>query len=248
MLSDPMFWIAAVAAVLLLGLAKGGFAGLGALATPILALAIAPTTAAAILLPILIVQDAISVWSFRKAYAPHILIWMLPGAVIGVMLGYGFAAMLPASGVMAALGLITLLFGLYRLWTERKGQVAAMGNSTGWIGSLFGIMAGFTSQIAHAGGPPFQMWVAPQRLPHQQFVGTGAIFFAALNLIKLPAYLALGEFTQSAMTAAAALMPLAIISTIAGVWVIRRIDPARFYTIIYGLMVLLGAKLIFDAF
>lgn len=246
MLHDPLFLIAAAVAVTLLGLAKGGFSGLGSLATPILALAISPVTAAGILLPILLVQDVVSVWNFRHDWDKWIVAWMLPGAVLGVALGYVFAAVLPVSAVMTALGLITLVFGLWRLWIERGGRIVPASNSPGWVGALFGVATGFTSQVAHAGGPPFQIWVTPRRLPHLVYVGTSSITFAAINWMKVPAYLALGEFSRENLIVSAALIPFAIATTIGGVWVIRRIDPERFYTLVYLLMVGLGAKLLWD--
>lgn len=251
MLTDPAFLAAATLAVILVGLAKGGFAGLGALATPILALVVAPTKAAAILLPILIVQDAVSLWNFRREWDRWIMAWMLPGAIGGVLIGYWFAAELSAQAVMAALGGITLGFGLYRLTIEhlarRRQEVLAASTSPGWVGTLFGVATGFTSQIAHLGGPPFQMWVTPRRLPHLVYIGTQVLLFAILNWIKVPTFIALGEFDREVLTISAALIPLAIASTMAGVWLVRRISAARFYTLIYVLMVLLGAKLLWDA-
>ena len=247
MLTDPAFLTVAILSVMLLGLAKGGFAGLGALATPILALAIAPVTAAAILLPILIVQDVVSIWAFRKTWDRRIVLTMLPGAMVGVAGGWFFADRLSEDAVMAALGGISIAFGLWRLWLERGGRTPLPSNSPGWVGTLFGAATGFTSQIAHAGGPPFQMWVGPKRLPHECFVGTSAVLFTAINWMKLPAYLALGQFTPANLTASAALIPLAIVSTFGGVWLIRRMKDARFYTMVYLLMVALGAKLLFDA-
>ncbi|MBW8911907.1 MAG: sulfite exporter TauE/SafE family protein, partial [Sphingomonas sp.] len=114
--------------------------------------------------------------------------------------------------------------------------------------TLFGIASGFTSQIAHAGQPPFQVWVVPRRLPRDVLVGTTAIFFAAVNWIKVPAYIALGQFTHANLLTAAALLPVAIVSTFAGVWLVRRVSAERFYVAIYLLMVLVGAKLLWDAF
>lgn len=246
MLHDPWFLLAAVVSVTLVGLAKGGFAGLGALGTPVMALAISPVAAAGILLPILIVQDVVSVWSFRHSWDRWIVAWMLPGALLGVALGWGFAEVLPVSAVLTALGAITLVFGVWRLWVERGGRDVAASNSPGWVGSLFGVAMGFTSQVAHAGAPPFQIWVGPRRLPHLTYVGTSSVTFAVLNWAKVPAYIALGEFTTENLTASAMLVPVAIASTLAGVWLVRRIDPARFYGLMYGLMVLLGGKLLWD--
>jgi uncharacterized membrane protein YfcA len=197
-------------------------------------------------LPILIAQDAVSVWAFRRTWDGWVIGWMLPGALVGILCGWVFAEMLPADAVMAMLGVITAGFGLWRLWIERGGRAVAASRSPGWVGSLFGLGMGFASQIAHAGGPPFQMWVAPRKLPHERFVGTGAILFAIVNWAKVPAYLALGALDRTTLTVSAALLPLAIASTLAGVWLIRRLSPQRFYVIVYVLMVLLGTKLMWD--
>ena len=244
---DLHFFLYAVPAVILIGLAKGGFSGLGALGTPLMALGMDdPVRAAAILLPILIAQDVVGVSAFRKSWDGSILIAMLPGAVVGILLGYLLAAKVSGSAVMAVLGGVPILFGIYRLWIERGGRIAASSNSPAWVGSLFGVATGFTSQIAHAGGPPFQMWVMPKKLPRDVFVGTGAIFFAIINWIKVPAYVALGEFTFDNMIATAILLPVAVLASVAGVKLVRRVSMERFYTIIYVLMVVAGAKLLFD--
>ena len=246
MITDPWFYALAVPAVVLLGLAKGGFAGMGALSLPLIALVISPVQAAAILLPILIVQDVVSVWAFRKSWDGYVLGWTLPGAAIGIGLGYLFAARVSADAVLGMVGGISILFGLYRLWVERRG-VPRASTAPGWMGGLAGIASGFTSQVTHAGQPPFQLWVLPRNLPRDVLVGTTAIFFAAVNWIKVPAYWALGQFTPANLATAAALMPVAIGATLAGVWLVRRVPPERFYTAIYILMIAVGVKLVWDA-
>ena len=246
LLADPVTLLLAVLAVIVLGLAKGGFSGLGALATPLLALALAPVTAAALLLPILLVQDVVSVWSFRRSWSGWIIAWMLPGAALGVALAALFAASVPEARVLLVLGVITAAFGAYRLWAERGGRVTAPSRSPGWVGTLFGVACGFTSQIAHAGGPPFQMWVTPRKLPHTTFVGTSSITFAAINWMKVPSYVALGSLGREVLIAAALLLPLALAATWGGVWLVRRIESARFYTLIYALMVALGLRLVWQ--
>ncbi len=243
---DAHFFAFAIPAVILIGLAKGGFSGLGALGTPLIALGMDPVRGAAILLPILIVQDVVSVAAFRKSWDGKVLAVMLPGAIVGVALGYAFAASVSERAILAALGAVSILFGAYRLWAERGHIVAASSRSPAWVGSLFGIATGFTSQIAHAGGPPFQMWVMPRRLPRDVFVGTTAIFFAVLNWIKVPAYIALGQFTRDNLFAALVLLPVAVLASLFGVWLVRRVPVERFYTIVYVLMIVAGAKLLWD--
>lgn len=243
---DLSFYLLAVPAVLLIGLAKGGFSGMGALGMPLLALAMEPVQAAAILLPILIAQDVIGVAAFRKTWDRKILIIMLPGAIAGVILGWWFAASVSSNVILAAVGAISLLFGLYRLWVERGGRIAAPAASPAWVGILFGVATGFTSQIAHAGGPPYQMWVMPRRLPRDILVGTTAIFFAVLNWIKVPAYVALGQFTWPNAKITLILLPFALLGSLAGVFLVRKVAMDRFYTIIYLLMIAAGAKLLWD--
>ena len=244
---DPAFYLFALPAVLLIGLAKGGFSGLGALGTPLMALGIGdPVKAAAILLPILIAQDVVGVAAFRKSWDGGILAAMLPGAAVGIGLGYLLAAQVSASAVMAALGAVSILFGAYRLWVERGGRLAASSDSPPWVGGLFGIAAGFTSQIAHAGGPPFQMWVMPKKLERDVFIGTSALFFAVVNWIKVPAYVALGQFTPANAVATAILLPFAVLASLAGVKLVRRVSMERFYAIIYLLMIVAGMKLLLD--
>ncbi|MGC4252272.1 MAG: sulfite exporter TauE/SafE family protein [Sphingobium sp.] len=247
-MDSPLFYyVCAVIAVIISGLAKGGFAGIGLLAVPIMALAIDPVKAAAILLPILMLQDIVGVWAFRHSWDGYVLKVMLPGMAVGVLGGYLFAAKVPESTIMGALGVISVLFGLQRLWIERGGAMVLPSNSPAWVGVLFGMATGFTSQIAHAGGPPFQMWVLPRRLPRDVLAGTTAFAVMALNWMKVPAYAALGQLTRENLMETAMLAPVAMAATLGGVALVRRVDPARFYTVIYVLMVLVGGKLMADA-
>lgn len=247
MLTDPLFYALAVPAVLLMGLAKGGFSGVGAFSMPLLALAVPPVQAAAILLPILIVQDAVGVWAFRRSWDRKVIIVMLPGAVVGIAVGYLLAARVSPAAILGVLGLISILFAAQRLWQARGGAIAAPAASPAWAGALFGAASGFTSQVAHAGGPPFQMWVLPKGLSPASLVGTTAVFFAAVNWIKVPAYVALGQFSPENLMTSAALFPVAIASTFAGVWLVKRVQAERFYTLIYVLMILVGMQLIWEA-
>lgn len=247
-LPDLTFYLVAVPAVTLLGLSKGGFAGIGALSMPMLALVISPVQAAAIVLPILIVQDVVGVWAFRKSWDGAVLAWMLPGAAVGVAIGYWFAASVSVVAITAAVGIVSLVYGGWQLFRTWLGKLPVERRLPGWVGSLLGVASGFTSQIAHAGQPPFQLWVLPMRLQRDVLIGTTAIYFAILNWVKVPAYWALGQFTPANLWAALTLMPVAIVSTVAGVWLVRRLDPDRFYTAIHWLMVLLGVLLLWEAF
>jgi uncharacterized protein len=71
-ITDPLFYLLAIPAITILGLGKGGFSGVGMISTPLIALVIPPLQAAAIVQPILIVQDAISPGSIAATTAPGI--------------------------------------------------------------------------------------------------------------------------------------------------------------------------------
>jgi uncharacterized membrane protein YfcA len=240
MITDPHFYLAAIPAVILMGLAKGGFAGVGMLGVPMLALVISPIQGAAITLPILMIQDAISIQAYWKQWDNRNLLILIPGAIVGIVIGYLMASKVSDGPFYLALGAISVVFALRALLlgdvTPKKAGVPA--------GLFWGVAAGFTSMIANAGAPPFQLYVLPQRLKRDIFVGTSIAFFAIVNWIKLPGFFALGQFTRENMLTTAVLIPLAVVSTWAGVWLVRRTSHDRFYKIIYVLMVLVGLKLV----
>jgi hypothetical protein len=241
-LSDPVFLLAAMIAVTSLGLAKGGFSGAGLMATPLLALVIPPIQAAAILLPILLLQDAISVWVYRHDWDAWNLKVMLPGSVVGTGAAWLLAAHVPDSHIRLAVGLIALAFVLNRWFGE--GLAAAPRRPSAFLGFICGGVAAFTSALAHAGSPPFQMHVLPQRLPKMTFVGTSALFFAAGNVMKIAPYFALGQLSTENMAIAAALLPLAVATNFLGIWLVRITPTELFYRIAYILVFLISLVLI----
>jgi uncharacterized membrane protein YfcA len=245
--TDILFYCVAGAAVILVGLAKGGFAGLGAAAMPLLALVMDPVAGAGMLLPILMVQDVVSVWAFRRSYDRRTLLLTLPGAAIGIFLAWLLASVINEDAVRGFVGVIALAFGTYRLLSLMGMQMKLTGPAPEWIGTVMGGVSGFTSQIAHAGGPPFQIWALSRNFPHLVFVGTSSIFFTIINWMKVPAYAALGQFNRENMTLTAVFLPLAILSTVAGVQLVKRVSPERFNIIIQLLMVVIGAALIRQA-
>jgi uncharacterized membrane protein YfcA len=169
---------------------------------------------------------------------------MLPGALVGVFLGWLLASAVPADMVRAMVGLISVLFGANRLLEMRGLGLRIPAALPGWIGVVCGAVAGFTSQVAHAGGPPFQIWALNRNFPHTVFIGTSAIFFATINWLKVPAYLALGQFSATNLHLSLVFLPLALASTFGGVWLVKRISPERFNTAISVLMVLVGIELL----
>jgi uncharacterized membrane protein YfcA len=240
-LSDPFFWLAIIPAVTLLGLSKGGFAGVGMASTPMMALVMPPLKAAAILLPILIIQDIISVWVYRRAWSAWNLKVLTPGAVIGIGVAWLLAAHVSDAFVRLAIGLIGISFSL-NTWVSRLSQKAARPTVAG--GVFWGVLAGFTSTFAQVGAPPFQVHVLPQRLDKMTLVGTTAIFFATVNAMKVAPYFFLGQFSSDSVNYTLALLPLAIGTNFLGIWLVKRTPTELFYKIAHILVFVISLALL----
>src|SRR3954452_23969899 len=239
--TDPLFYLLAIPAVLALGLGKGGVAGVAMISTPLLALVLPPLQAAAILLPILVVQDVISVWAYRHSWSAWNLKVLIAGAIIGVGSAWMLAAYVTDAEIRLAVGVIGVAFVLYA-WFGRvpaEARRPSAGRGVRWGG-----LSGFTSTLAQAGAPPFQIHMLPQRLDKLTLVGTNMIFFAAVNWMKIVPYFALGGFTSENLATSAALLPLAIATNFAGIWLVRRTPTELFYKIAYVLMFMISAELI----
>jgi uncharacterized membrane protein YfcA len=242
---DLYFWFIAVLAVLIVALSKSGLVGsLGLVGVPLLSLVMPARDAAGMLLPLLLVMDAIAVWTYRKDADWRILKIMLPGAFVGTAIGWALWSVVSDAMVLLFVGVITLIFILDALLPLRK-KLEGLPPSKPW-GTFWGGFAGFTSFISHTGGPPFQIYVLPQRLAPVNYSGTTAFFFAIVNSAKLIPYFFLGQLNVSNLTHAAFLAPVAIAGVLLGVFLVRRISVKRFYQLTYWLVFLLALKLIYD--
>jgi uncharacterized membrane protein YfcA len=242
-ISDPYFYCAAIPAVIMLGLAKGGFASVGTTATPLLALYLPPLEAAALLLPILISQDLISIYVYRRDWDASNLKILLPGAVIGMAFGWLIASHVSDSAVRLAVGIIGVAFVAY-MWL-RRAIVEPHRMST--VGGVFwGALSGFTSFMTQGGGPPFQVYVLPQLLPKLVLVGTTTMFFAAVNAMKIIPYFMLGQFTARNLSTSLALLPIAVAANFAGVWLVRRTPMEVYYRIAYVLLLMISVTLLWQ--
>lgn len=242
MITDPVFYAAAVPAVVLQGLSKGGFSGIAILAAPLLSLVISPVQAAAIMLPVLIVQDAVTVWSYRRTWDGATLLHLAPGALAGIGGGYLAASLVSEPAIRIIVGLIAIGFCLDR-WLRRNA--APEGLPQNWLsGTILGALSGYTSFVIHVGGPPFNMYALARGLSRDVFVGTSAVFFAAVNLVKVPPFLALGQLSPENLATSAVLFPLAVVANLGGIWLVRRVPGALFYRLIYALTFLVGCALL----
>ena len=186
MITDPLFYLVAIPAVVLLGLGKGGFAGLGMISVPLLTLRVPILQGAAIILPLLVTQDAISVWTYRRDWSAWNLKVLIPGSIIGMGAGTLFASYVSNAAIEVAGGMIGLSFVMYRwlgrwLWPHLVRAAEKPKRPYALAGVFWGSLAGFMSLLVNVGAPPYQIHILPQRLDKLTFVGTTVMFFAFMN-------------------------------------------------------------------
>ena len=244
-ITDPFFYAVAIPAVLLLGISKSGFgAGFGSLAVPMMALAVTVPQAAAILMPVLLVMDLLGMAAFRKDLDRRLLLFLLPSGLLGILIGTALFKLLDARLVAGIVGGFTLLFLAQRLLFPPRPDSPPPPRWAGW---LLSATSGFTSFIAHAGGPPINAYVIPLRLSPVVFTGTLAFFFFFINLAKWIPYAWLGLLDLRNMATSVVLLPLAPVGVWIGVRIAHRIQPVLFYRFVYAGMLLTGLKLVWDA-
>lgn len=246
MITDPVFYAVSVPAVLLLGISKSGFgAGFGSLAVPMMAMAVTVPEAAAILMPVLLVMDVLGMAAFRKDFDLKLLKFLLPCGLVGIVIGALLFKALDARTVAGIVGVFTLLFLAQRLLFPPKPNSAPPPK---WLGAMLTATSGFTSFIAHAGGPPINAYVIPLKLTPIKFTATMAFFFFVINLAKWLPYAWLGLLDMRNFSTSLVLLPLAPLGVWVGVRIAKHIQPTLFYRILYVGMFLTGLKLIWDAF
>jgi uncharacterized membrane protein YfcA len=239
-------WLVAAFAVLITGISKSGLGGaLGGLAVPFLSLWISPRNAAAVMLPILIAMDMVGIraWSGKADWRD--LKVLIPGAIVGIVLGTLAFGVMSDQLVKGLIGLIAVGFTLDRLLRHR-GQATTEQRPPRIFGWLSGVGAGFTSTLAHAGGPPVMIYLLSWRQPRETFVATTVFFFSVINLAKLPFYIALGLFSIDTLTMSAILLPLVPVGVWIGMRLLTRIPERPFYLFATAALGLSGVKLLWD--
>jgi len=245
-ITDPFFYVVAVPAVVLLGISKSGFgAGLGAMAVPLMALAVSVPQAAAIFMPVLLVMDLLGLHAWRGHFNWRIIRFLVPCGLVGTVIGTLLFRLLDARMVAGIVGVFTLLFLVQRLVLPPRPDSPPPPR---WVGALLTATSGFTSFVAHAGGPPVNAYMVPLRLPPMVFTATLSVYFFVLNLSKWVPYAWLGLLDLRNMATSLVLLPLAPVGVYMGIWIARRIEPATFYRLIYIGMFLTGCKLVWDGF
>ncbi len=241
---DVWFWVAAVIAASAVGMGKGGLPLVGMLAVPIMALVISPVMAAGLLLPVYVVSDMFGLYAYRREFDRRVLAILLPGAVVGIGVGWATATIVPEAAVTLLVGVIGVAFGL-NLILKRKITVQPKRAEVA-PGLFWGALTGFTSFVSHAGAPPYQVYVLPLGLTKAVFAGTSTIAFAVINVVKLVPYYALGQLTVGSLQTAAILFIPAAIAVFAGVKLVRWLPEKLFFQIVTWALLVISLKLIWD--
>ncbi len=245
LIADPLFYAVVIPAILLVGISKGGFGGgVGLVGTPLVALVTTPTRAAAILLPILCAMDIVGVIAYRRSWDPVNMRILVPGSVLGILLGAATFRFLDENLIRLLIGMLALAFVL-RYWLARKSALEPRAPDRR-AGSFWAALSGFTSFVAHAGGPPLSVYLLPQNMDKTLFVGTTVIYFAFVNYLKLVPYSLLGQFSGENLLTSLILSPLAPLGMWLGIWLHRRIDEQFFYRTVYLMLAVVGLKLLYD--
>ena len=244
--SDPLFYLAAVPAILLIGISKSGFgSGFGSLAVPLMALTVTVPEAAAVLMPLLFILDLLALRAYRQAYDRPLLYMLLPWSMVGVLIGFLLFKFLNAHIVEGVVGVFALGFVAQRVLFPPSPQGVLLPR---WIGATLTAMSGFTSFVAHAGSPALNAYVLPMRLAPLTYAATMAVLFFWVNLAKWVPYAYLGLFDVRGLVTAVILMPVTPIGIWIGVYLARHMSPQLFYACIQVGMTLTGLKLVFDGF
>ena len=243
-IDTPAFYLAAIPAILLTGISKGGLAGaFSGLSVPLLALAISPVQAAGVMLPILIFMDLFGLTQFWRKADFKVLATMLGGGLIGTLVGWATFRALDENLVRITVGLIAVVYPLSRWMLPAAPKPTRPGLARG---SFWTSIGGYTSFVAHAGGPPALVYLMPLRLDKAALVATNGVFFTYLNLLKLPPYAMLGQINLTNLGTALILSPLVPIGIKLGMWLQGRFTNEQFYRIGQTCIFLTGSKLLFD--
>lgn len=240
------FYVVAVAAILLTGVSKSGFGGgLGVMAVPLMSLFVSPQFAAAVMMPILLAMDLLIVWRYRTTWDRQIISGLLPSALVGLVLGSLSFHYMDANTIKFLVGLLAAFFVLHFL-ASRRGALS-QGRTPRPVVFALGALSGFSSFIAHAGGPPVKGYLLGQQLEKSCFVGTNTVFFFSLNFLKTIAYGAFGTLSVTSLQTSALLSPILLLGVVLGFRLHKVVEQTTFVKIVYGFLALTAVKLLHDS-
>lgn len=240
MFDNPLaFYLITAFVIFLVGVSKGGLGGAaGAAATPLMALVMPVEQVLGLMLPLLMMADVFAVASHWRRWDNRLLLLLVPASLIGITAGTALLTTISSEALRAGLAVIVILFVLYKLF-EGRIQRSLTYRARPWHGVLTGAVAGFTSTLAHTGGPPIVIYLLMQQVSPGVFVATSAVYFAIINWLKVPYYIYAGVLDLNQLRQVVWLLPLIPLSVLSGRWLSTRIDKQTFERV---MIVLLAAS------
>jgi hypothetical protein len=241
-----LFYLMTAFVGILIGVAKGGLGGLiGTLATPLMSLVMPPSQVVGLVLPMLMLADVFALSTYWKRWRIRLVLLLLPGGVIGVTIGTFFIKNASTELWRNVLAAIVLIFTVYKL-VEKFIMRKLTYQGKDWHGVLAGLVAGFSSTLAHAGGPPVAIYLLLQKVPPIEFNASTVMFFAILNWIKVPYYVYAGLFDLHRMWQILWIMPVIPLGVALGRWLTDKIDRIWFERLIVVLLLVSGIILLLE--
>ncbi|MFA3917153.1 sulfite exporter TauE/SafE family protein [Ruegeria hyattellae] len=245
---DPWFFAVAIPAVIFAGFSKGGFGGGVAFASSsILAIVLEPGQALALMLPLLMLVDVATLKPYWKRWSMRDSWVLILGGLPGVALGAWLYKATDADLLRLLIGGISVGFVIWHL-SQSRGWVRGFQHGlTAPAGLFAGLVAGFTSFVSHAGGPPAAVYLLAQRLGKTEYQASTVLVFWVINFAKAIPYAYLGLFTLETIWADLLLAPFALLGAWLGVRAHWMVPERLFFSLAYLLLMITGCKLIWDA-
>ena len=244
--NNVLFYLVTAFVGVLIGVAKGGLGGLpGTLATPLMTLVMPPNQVVGLVLPMLMLADLFSIASYWRRWRTRLVLLLLPGGVAGVTIGTYFIKNASTELWKNVLAVIVLSFTVYKL-LEKYILRKLTYEGRDWHGLLGGLIAGFSSTLAHAGGPPVAIYLLLHKIPPIEFNASMAVYFGILNWVKVPYYAHAKLFDFDRLAQIVWLLPVIPLSVVLGRWMAKKIDRVWFERMIVILLLVSGVVLLLE--
>ena len=238
------YYVILIIVAVLVGLSKGGMgAVLGVLVVPLLTVVMPPEDAVSLALPLLIIGDIFGLQTFWKTWDLHYIRRLLPLAIVGIVIGTFLLRTLDSGTLRHILGFFTLLFVIYKLADKRLKSLDY--HPREWHGPVAGLAAGLGSALANAGSVPFTAYMLLQDITPTVFAGTITLFFAILNLLRMPLFMLTGLLDFNRLLGVVWALPFIPLGAYTGRWMVNRIDKTLFENFMLVVLVVAAVVLLF---
>ena len=215
-------WLVLAVCALLIGFAKTAIGGVAMIAVVATAIVLPAKESTGFVLLLLLVGDVVAIWTYRKNVDWRLIGRLVVPVLVGIGLGALFLNWVDGPILKRTIGIILLVLLVLGLWPDKLATHRPS------VGMAYGGLAGFTTMVANAGGPPMNLYLLAAKYDKWRFLGTTAWFFFAVNLTKLPVSIGLGIIRPDMALLALPLVPLVLIGTWVGRVLIKRIDQKTF--------------------